>query len=150
MIQRIVNEVMVAYQSPPSVNSVDGGKVWIASFTETVLAESHNAAEILSAWVQFKRSYDRAFWPVPGQFCKTIRELRAEASQYRRHAGPMLNPPDYHKPELVSETTRNRTLTALAQADVMGGALGKMLTKLGLSIIERNGPPRPDVRWPID
>lgn len=140
---------MLSYQSPQSVSSVDGGKAWIASFTETILAESHNAAEILSAWVQFKRTYDKAFWPAPGMVCKAIRESRAEANQYRRHIGPMLEQPDYHKPELVSQATRNATLTALAEADVMAhdpdkskAALGKRLVALGLSIIERNGPPR--------
>jgi len=134
---------MMAYQSPPSVTSVNAGKIWIAGFTETVLAESSSAAEILSAWVQFKRTYERAFWPAPGLFCKAIREFRAEAAQYR-HISEMnhLAPPDYHKPELVSETTRDATLKALAEADIMGGPLGKVFVKLGLSIIDRNGPPR--------
>jgi hypothetical protein len=149
-MDHVIRELCLYYQPPNTVEGGDATKAWITGFVETVIQESNNPAEILSAWVQFKRTYDRSFWPDPGKFCKAIREYRAEANQYRHYTGPVLAPTDYHKPELVSQATRNATLRALAEADVMAHdadpgkrALGKQLVALGLAIIERNGPPGP-------
>lgn len=117
-------------------------------FTEALLAETKDADELRAGWIEFKRTYDRAFWPVPGIVCKAIRERRSETRAYQHSHRPMIAAPDYHKPEFVSQHTRNATLTALAQADAMTRSadawerkLGAQLVALGLAIINRNGQP---------
>jgi len=149
-----VQEIRLLYQPPQAIVEPEDAMRWIAKWTEAVLAECRNPALLHRGWVEFRRLYTKPFWPTPGMFCEVIRTLRNDEMRYAPKAdNGRLPPPDYHKPELVSEDTRNRTLAALAEADFMARSgnrveamLGDSLVRLGLSIIERNGAPRSEAR----
>jgi hypothetical protein len=132
------------------VKTLDDSKTWLLSWMQAVLAESRDGALLDRAWIEFRRTYEKPYWPAPGLFCAKVRDLRSEDQRYHRTTAKRLPEPDYHKPELVSQKTRNATLKALAEADVMSrssdrreAALGKQLVSLGLAFINRN-PVRAD------
>ena len=118
---------------------------WIANFCRVLMEETRDPGELIAGWLYFQRGYGKPFWPTPGMICGAIQELRVMDHQYATPVAAIA-PPDYHKPELVSWETRQRTLAAIEQAKFIDDpALAKMLVKLGQTVIERNGPPNEQI-----
>ena len=151
-MDQIVQELQLLYQPPKAVQEAGEIRGWLVAWVETILAESREPDELRAGWIEFKRTYERQFWPAPGIVCQVIRSQRAERQRYQAPASASrrIAAPDYHRPEIVTTEARNATLKALAEADYMarsdnsmGAGFGKALVSFGLAIINRNGTPRP-------
>lgn len=77
VLDQIIREITTCYQPPNGVTSREDTEIWIASFGQTICDETSDPAELLAAWREFRRTFTRGFWPIPGAVAQAIRDWRA-------------------------------------------------------------------------
>ena len=140
----VIREMRLLYSAPKQLKTGDETTAYFALFSRALTDETRDPDLILEAWRDFTRAHDRGFWPSPGELCGRIRHLKSDRKQYRTERAQAVEPPSRWN-EVVTPEIRARTVEAIRQAEIMASdprpdtaATGRMLAKLGYSIIERN------------
>ena len=141
----VLKEMTLLYSRPRQVKTDQDAAAYQSLIAQAVLEQTHDAAAIKTGWEAFKTAHLSGFWPVPGVLCEHIRTAKRDRTEYASLPRPLPVEPPSRWNEVVTPEIRERTMEAIRQAEIMASSpnpaervTGKMLAKLGYSIIERN------------
>ena len=147
-VSQVMVETRLLYSAPKQVKTEAQAGAYLAILAQAIADECPDAEAVAAAWRDFKRTHAKGFWPTPGEFCAALRVEKQDRAAYRVPPPRAVEPPSRWN-EVVTPEIRARTLEAIRQAEIMSesprpdiAGLGKMLARLGYSIIERNGVTR--------
>lgn len=147
-LNQIIQEIRIFYQPPNGVTAPEEARVWIDRFKRTLASETTDPAELIAAWEEFRRTFTRGFWPIPGAVCQAVRDLRKARREFEPEDRPKLHalpPPPRGKTwgELTDEEKvahEERTRRVLAELKETSKAMSSPLDALEAKYT-RMGPP---------
>lgn len=143
---RLVREIATLYQSPPSLKTPEDVKLWTTAWIEAVIDETKDAELLMRSWTEFKRTYDKPWWPTPGMLCHTIRKWRAD----HKEAPPRprsLPAPDYRDRQPFTSEQLTRWQQAMTDAELLPPLLRNVCMSLGRTIYESHNREPVAERW---
>lgn len=144
---QVVGKLTVFYRPPDHVNDTkQHAQAYLNELVDALIDMHPTVDEWDYLWRDFRKSWDRRYWPTFGEFPRRLGELRARTAASRKAAGLTDPARSEHRPRQIErrpyldgefQAALAEAMERSTSADPAEATLNAALTRMGMAMVER-------------